>query len=604
MSLDPHAVAAFAVTAGALFLFTRDRVPIERSCLAVLVVLVVGFELFPYDESDGVARLRGTHFLRAFGNEALVTICLLLIVAKGLEISGALRPVGRLLIGIWSRNRRLALLYTLILTALISAFVNNTPLVVMMMPILIGVAHRVGMSPSRILMPFCFAATIGGMTTTIGSSTNLLVVDVSADLGLPRIGMFDFVLPAAVAAGIGILYLGLVAPRWLRDRPSALEGTAPRIFYAVIELNDDSPFAGRTLGDLVRFAGDGIRIERFQRGGLEIVRLPSLTLRPGDKVHVRGPPQAIKQVELGVAGESAAGAASDAGRLRRGPDQRLIEIVVTRTSPLNGKRLSDLRRTTLGKLFPVGIRRAGPIRMMPIEEAGDPVLSIGDVLLMQGDARDIHELRSAHDYLILDRAIPVPRTGRALLATTIAAGVVLAAGSGVMPVLASALCGVGLLVFTRCLGWDEAWAAIDKRLVLVIVTSLALGTALSETGAAAYLARGYVAATEGLPAAVVLSGFLLLVALLNEVVSNNAVAVIATPIAVGIASQLGVPALPFVLAVLFGANAGFVTPIGYQTNLLVFTAGGYRFSDFLRVGLPLQLLTWAALSILLPVFYL
>ena len=593
---DPHAIAAMTITACALLLFTHARIPLEYSSAAVLLALVTGFELFPLAGRD--ASLRGSDLLLGFGNPALITICLLLMLAKGMEISGALRPLGRLLVHVWLRNRTFALLYTLLLTATLSAFVNNTPVVVMLMPILIGVAHRIGAAPSRLLMPFCFATTIGGMTTTIGSSTNLLVVNLAADLGVARIGMFDFALPATIAGVVGIIYLWIVSPRWLPDRPSPLAGTAPRIFYAAIEIDDGSRFAGRTLGDVLRLTAGRLRIERLERRGLELVRLPSLTLRAGDKLHVHGPPEAITQIQ------DAAGGSLDADRLRRAPDQRLVEIVVTQTSPLYGKRLTELHRTAVGRLFPIGVQRPGPPRMTPIADAGDPVLRTGDLLLMQGPARDIHELQRAHDFLVLDRTIHVPRTAHAPLAAAILGATILSAALGLLPILASAFCGVALMLITRVLHWDEAWGAIDKRLVLVIVTSLALGTAIDGTGAARYDAELFVAAAGDLPTPVVLSGFLLTIALLNELVSNNAVAVIGTPIAVAIAAQLNAPALPFVLAVLFGANAGFITPMGYQTNLLVFTAGGYRFADFFRVGAPLQILTWLVLSAALTVLYL
>jgi di/tricarboxylate transporter len=596
--LEPHAVAAMAIAAGALYSFTRERFPIEYSCIGVLFFLVAGFEIFPYRDSAGNEIIRGADFLAGFGNEALITICLLLMAVKAVDLSGALRPIGRLLVRLWSRNRSLALLLTLSIAAGLSAFVNNTPIVVMLMPILAGVAYRVGMAPSRVLMPFCFATTMGGMTTTIGSSTNLLVVNVAADLGLPRIGMFDFVVPAGIALIGGILYLWLLAPRWLVDRPTALTEATPRIFYAVIEVRDDSPFTGRTLGELTRGFEGRTRIERVQRGDLDLVRLPSLSLRSGDKLHLRGPADAIKRLQGSLGGELAA------ERLERGADQRLVEIVVTRTSALYGKRFSQLRDGALGELIAIGIRSPASASITPIEEAGDPRLGVGDVLLLQGRMQDVSALKAAREYLVLDRTIHVPRTATAGRATLILGSTLLAAALGLVPIVVSALCAVSLMLFTRCLHWDEAWRAIDKRLALVIVTCLALGTALTGTGATAYIAERFVDAAEGLPAPVMLSTFLLMIALLNELLSNNAVAVIGTPIAVSIAEQLGVPALPFVLAVLFGANAGYITPIGYQTNLLVFTAGGYKFSDFVRIGVPLQLITWAILSVVLPLLYL
>jgi di/tricarboxylate transporter len=586
-----------AVTLTALILFTRQRIPLEYSCVAILFVLVLGFELLPYEGAE--RSLRGVEFMGGFGNEALITICLLLILGKGLEISGALRPVGRLLVQLWLRNRTLALLATLIVAAFVSAFANNTPIVVMLLPILVGVAHRIGLAPSRVLIPVGYATIIGGMSTTIGTSTNLLVVGVSADLGVPRIQMFDFVLPAAIAGGVAILYLWLIAPRLLPDRPSPLAGSAPRIFDAVIEVTDESPFAGQTLADVVRLMQGQIRIERVQRGKtLELARLPTLKLRVRDRLHVRGSPDAIKKLQESI-GDTFAGQ-----DLRRAPDQRLVEIVVTAESPLHQKRLSELRGATLGKLFPVGIHRPGRQRMTLIEEGTDPLLRTGDVLLMQGDRRDIQQLKETHNMLILDRTIHVPRSAKALLASVLMVGVVVVAALGILPILASALCGVGLMLIGRCIAWDEAWSAIDTRLVLVIVTSLALGMSLSTTGAAEYIADGFVAVVRDLPPAVVLSCLLLLTALLTEVITNNAVAVIATPIAIAIANTLGLPPLPFVLAVMFGANMAYMMPIGYQTNLLVMSAGGYRFTDFFRTGIPLQLIMWLSLSIVLPWLYL
>lgn len=606
MPLEPHGIAVILLTAGALFLFTRERIPLEYSCVAVLITMVLGFELFPYrrrsvaDEAplelDDRA-LTGADFLLGFSNEALIAICLLLIVAKGVEVSGALQPLGRLLVRLWTANRTLALLFTLVTTAGLSAFVNNTPIVVMLLPMLVGVAHRVGFSPSKVLMPFCFVTTIGGMTTTIGSSTNLLVVGVAADLGQPAIGMFDFIVPAGLGAIAGILYLWLVAPRLLPDRPSPLTGATPRVFTAVIEMNDDSRYAGQPLAELMRLFEGPARLERVQRGGLELVRLPSLTLRSGDKLHVRGPVDAIKRIQDSAGGNFAA------GEPRRGRDQRMAEIVVTRASPLLGKRLSELRGELLGELQPVALQRPGPREPIAIEEAGDPVLNVGDVLLMQGSHRDVQQLKGSHHVLLLDRSISVPRTAAAPFAVLIVIGVVLTAALGWLPILASALAGVVLMLLTRCLHWDEAWSAIDTRLVLLIVTSLALGTALSGTGATDWIAAQFVRLVEGLSPAVILALFLLLLGILNEFISNNAVAVIFTPIGIGIAEQLGVPALPFVLAVLFGANIGFITPIGYQTNLLVFTAGGYKFTDFFRVGAPLLILMWLTLSAALSLLY-
>ena len=212
MGMEPHALAAVVLAVFGLILFSRNEIPLEYSCIAILIAIVLLFEVFPLDAE---AQVTGATFLRGFGNEALITICLLLVLAKGVEISGALHIAGKWLSRIWLGHRQLALLATLVFAAFTSAFANNTPIVVMMLPILVGVAHRVEIPPSKILMPVGFATIIGGMSTTIGTSTNLLIVSVSEDYGLPRLEMFDFILPATLAAAVGLIYLWLVAPRLL-----------------------------------------------------------------------------------------------------------------------------------------------------------------------------------------------------------------------------------------------------------------------------------------------------------------------------------------------------------------------------------------------------
>ncbi len=592
-----HALAAIVVTGCALFLFSRDKIPLQASCLGILVVLMVGVELFPFEYNGST--IRASYFLAGFANEALIAICALLIIARGVEISGALGAVGNLLARLWLSNRALALLATMLLAAFLSAFVNNTPIVVMLLPILVGVAHKAGISPSRILMPTGFATIIGGMTTTIGSSTNLLVVSVAVDLGVPRLYMFDFLAPATVAAGIGLLYLWLVAPRLvpLRNAPMVID--SPRIFTTILEVSDGSVIAGKNFAEVRRLTGPSIRILHVIRGeGTELVRLPSLRIRPGDRLSVRGKPDAIKQVE------SLFGHQAHRIGIHRMPDQKLVELVVTRESPLYDKRFSDLQQMFDGRLIPTGLYRPGRPAAARLDEKTNPKLAIGDIVLVQGDRTEIQRLKEDRAMLILDRTVQVPRAAHAGRAVLIAVGVVLLAAVGLLPIVVSAMLGVVLMMLGRCLGWHEVWSALDARLVMLIVTSLALGGALVATGAADYIAAVLVSIVRDLPPPIILCSLLLLFSLLTEVVTNNSVAVLGTPIAINIAHGLGLPELPFVLAVLFGANMSFMTPIGYQTNLLVMSAGGYRFADFFRVGMPLQLILWLTLSWVLTIWYL
>jgi len=596
MGVDLHGLAVILLTVVALVMFAQEKIPLEYSCTLVLALLVAGFEFFPY---DGNVPLRGADFLAGFGNEALITICLLLVLAKGVEVSGALRPLGRILTKLWLLNRSFAMLATLVIAAFVSAFSNNTPIVVMLLPVLVGVARRIGFPSSRLLMPFGFATIVGGMSTTIGTSTNLLIVSLSDDYGLPRLQMFDFTLPAVIAGAVGVAYLWLIAPRLLPDRPSLLEGNAPRIFDAVVVVDEAGEFAGRTLGDVTRRLGKPLRVVRIERGeALELVRLPTLTIQAGDRLHVRGTPEAIQAAQEIF---SVAGRAKDINRL---PEERLVEVVVTRDSPLHGRRLAQAQEGPLRGLSPVGWYRPGRSQVTTVDRQSDPLLRTGDVLLMQGPRSAVQTLLDTPQILILARTIHVPRTDHAVFAISIMGATIAIAAFGIVPILASAMLGVGLMLATRCLSWGEAWSAIDSRLVLVIVTSLGLGAALNGTGAATLLAHGLVELTRNLPPPYIISGLLLTTALLTEIVTNNAVAVIVTPIAMSLATELGLDPLPFVLAVLFGANMSYLTPIGYQTNLLVMSAGGYRFSDFFRAGLPLQLILWLTLSFAIPALYL
>ncbi|MDH4018127.1 MAG: SLC13 family permease [Xanthomonadales bacterium] len=259
-----HALAVMIMIVIALALFTRDNIPMETTSLVVLVVLAIGFQLFPY-ESDGQV-LKPSDFFAGFGNRALIAVSALMVVGQGLISTGALEPVGRLLARLWRRSPALSLLMTIVMTAFLSAFINNTPIVVLMLPILIGVAVKTGAAPSSSLMPMGFASIIGGMATTIGSSTNLLVVNVAADMGMERFSMFDFSLPVLAAGTVALLYLWLIAPRMLPKRLPPMNRGVSRVYTAQIRLNENSPSVGHTLAEAIARTGEIIKVETVQRG--------------------------------------------------------------------------------------------------------------------------------------------------------------------------------------------------------------------------------------------------------------------------------------------------------------------------------------------------
>ena len=602
---DAHAIAVLLTIVVALFLFTRESIPLETSSLLILIALVVGFEVFPY-QSKGIL-LRPSEFFTGFGNEALVTICALMIVGKGLETTGALRPLATLLSRMWATSPLLSLLATLVSAAVLSAFLNNTPIVVMLLPILISVSLSSKQSASGILMPMGLATLLGGMATTIGTSTNLLVVGIASDLGLRHFNMFDFAFPVVVAGSFGILYLWLIAPHLLPERQPLLSDTSPRVFDALLHINEESYANGKTLAKVLEKTERKMKVESIRRGeGLFVAKLPTVELREGDRLLVCDTPENLKEYEqaLGATLYNVTDIEHpiDEEHPLSAEGQQLTEVVVTEGSRLHRHTLKQLRFTERYNLVILAIHRAQGGQALK-DNLSDVRLESGDVLLLQGSDERIADLRTSGNMLVLDATVYLPETRRAKLALAIMFGVVAFAATGIMPISISALCGVALMLVTRCLDWEDSASALSTSVILIVVVSLALGTALMRTGGADYLATLYVAISSGMPAIVVLGGLMLVMAVMTNVVSNNAAAVIGTPIAVSIATQLGVSPEPFVLAVLFGANMSYATPMGYQTNLLVFSAGGYKFSDFLRVGIPLTLIMWTGLLAMLMIMY-
>ncbi|MFZ5843368.1 MAG: SLC13 family permease [Pseudomonadota bacterium] len=599
---DLHAFAALALTAFALYLFRREDLQLETACLFILIVLAVSFEFFPYKGPLGT--LDAISVFQNFGNEALITICGLIMAGEGISRTGALEPVGRFLARLWRFSPSFALLVTLLVTASISPFINNTPMMIVMIPVLVSVTVRAGLPPSGVLMPTNHANLLGGMITTIGTSTNLLVIDVARRQGVAEIGMFDFVYPASIAAAIGVAYLWLLAPRLLPPRQISID-RSPRMYSAQLHVLEKSLCVNRTLAETVQKTNGLLRVEKILRGDdILVPALPQATLRAGDRLVVSDNPTHLKELEkllrvTLIPGELRNELPGDI----RSVDQQLAEVVLAPQSTLVGTTLKNARFLETNQLLCLALHREGSKLDRPQSRLADEVLKVGDVLLVQGPKTRLHALKKDGELLVLDGSLDLPRSSKAPLAVLIMIGVVLAAAMEWLPIAISALCGVLLMVLTRCMKWQEAVQGLSLQVILVMATSLSLGNAVLYSGAADWLASLFVAFSFGAPVAVTLSGLMLLIAIFTNVVDNNAAAVIGTPIAIGVASQLGVDPIPFVIATLLAANLSLATPMAYKTNILIWNAGGYTFNDFLRVGVPLILLMWLTLSIILPWHY-
>ena len=603
---NEHGIAVLILTGIALVLFTRDKIPLETSCLIVLIALVSGFQFFPYQINE--IPLNPIEFFAGFGNEALITICALMIIGKGIEITGALQPLASLVSNTWSTRPLLALFVTLIAAAILSAFMNNTPIVILLMPILVGVSLRVKFPISKVLLPMGFATIIGGMSTTIGTSTNLLIVGIAQDMNVHNFSLFDFMLPVVIVGSVGVLFLWLIAPKLLPMRTPLMSDTSPRVFSGQLHVTEDSFAAGQSLSEVLAKTNNEMRIEKIQRGdNLFLAKFPEVTLFPGDRLFVKDTPENLKHYEQ-VLGATLYNITDNERPIEteaqlNAEGQQLAEVVVTRGSPLHLRSLSAIGFTSLYGLMPLAIHRARLSSSKVTADLTTIRLRAGDVLLVQGNSESIENLKSNGSMLVLDGTKDLPHPHKAKRAVTIMAFVILAAALGFMPISVSAIIGVGMMLMSRCLTWRDAFGSLSARIIMIVVVSLALGKALVITGMVGYIAGVFVSSASGMSIPIILSMFMLIMSVLTNVVSNNAAAVIGTPIAVSIAQQLNVNPEPFILAVLFGANMSFATPFGYQTNLLIFSAGGYKFSDFLRIGIPLTIIMWLGFSLLLPTLY-
>ncbi len=603
---NAHALAVMILTVVALVLFTREKIPLESSSFLVLIGLAVGFELFPFQVDGGV--LHAVDFLRGFGHEALVAVCALMVAGQGIVRTGALEPVGRVLARLWKLSPSISLLLVLVIGAFISAFINNVPVVVLFLPILINVSLRTGMKASSVLMPMGFATLLGGTCTTIGTSTNLLVVSLAADMGLKQIDMFDFLVPAVIAGSIGIAYLWLVVPRIIPEREPTLADTSPRVFSAHLAILEGSSVEGKTLAEAIKKVDGAMKVTSVERG-LDnfMMPFPTLVLKADDHLIIRDTPDRLKEFEKILEGtlyaDDATGLPVDDEHPLADKDQQIAEIVIIEGSALVGRTLNGVRFTDRYGMITLAIHRAGKHPEKLYDEIGDILLKVGDILLIQGPREKITGLKKEKDFLVLDATADLPFARKAPVALLIMLGIIVSAAVGFLPIAISAPLGALLMIFTGCLGWRDATSALSAQVILIVVASLAIGFALLKTGGADYLAQLFVTLAGDTSPIFVISGLMLLMGILTNIVSNNAAAVIGTPIAVSIALQMGQPPEPFVLAVLFGANMSYATPMAYKTNLLVMNAGNYHFNDFLRIGVPLVVIMWFTLSWLLPVIY-
>ena len=598
-----HALFVMMLTVLGLYLFSRDWISIESSSLTILSILVVSFYFFPYSFNGNLINPIDL-FLTNFGNEALITICLLLAIGKAIEINRSLDPLVGFLSRSWVNHPKLSLLGVLLFGGFFSAFINNTPIVVMLIPALIAVSENAKISSSKVLMPMGMATIIGGMATTIGTSTNLLVVGIANDMGLDEIQLFDFVIPALIAGSFGMLFLWLIAPNMLIDRSPRTQKKENLVFEASLYVNQGEFSDGKTLAEILERVGDGFNIDKIKRSdSLFVAKIPSVIFEPGDRIYVRDSLENLQNYQE-ILGLSLFEEEQNKNiEQEQDEETRLAEVVITGGSLLDHTSLSSQHFASRFNLIPLGIH-SGTTGARLTGNIAATTLNPGDVVLVQGTSEAINNLKSNSKLLVIEKDKYDLATKRSFFPLYIMLGVTIMAATGLMPISVAAMAGLLIMLLVGTLTWTNVGNSMNIPVIMLIVASLSLGTALELTGGSDFIANWFVYLTSPFSIPVILSVLMLLMAILTNVVSNNAAAVLGTPIAINIALQLGAPIEPFVLSVLFGANMSFVTPIGYQTNLLIMGAGGYAFNDFVKLGIPLLLIMWITLSITLPLLYL
>ncbi len=602
--------ATFAIILVAVSAFAMEKLPLEITSALTLAAFLLLFQLQPVTDTTTGLTLTPSHLLAGFANPALITILALLVIGQGLFRTGALEAPSRRLAMMGRRAPELTLAATLFTAALISAFLNNTPVVVMFLPVIAALADRAHMAGARMFMPLSFVCILGGMTTLIGSSTNLLVAGIALDLGAGHIGFFDFAPLGGMLALIGLTYAFFAVPHLLRPRRGLAEragGFGGKQFIAEIRITPGHRLVGAraTAGMFPQLLEMTVRM--IQRG--ERPFLPpfeGVKLRPGDVIIVAATrtvlTEALQEDESMLhidlpATDNTEMADSD----EQSGELVLAEAMVAPGSRLIGQTIAEARLLEASGAMVLGVeRRARMIRIT----LDDIRLASGDVLLLLAPREKLRRLRQNRNLITLGGTFAtLPDRRKALKAQLVFLLTVLAAASGMVPIVTAALMGAIAMVLTGILTLRQSARAFDRKIYMLIGAAMAMATALQATGGAAYIASLAAGILNSQSPAVMLSGFFLMIAILTNILSNHATAALFTPIAVTTASQLGADPVMFLHAVILAANCSFATPMAYQTNLLVMGPGHYRFSDFLRAGGPLVVLLWLSYSLIAPWYY-
>jgi di/tricarboxylate transporter len=577
----------------ALILLITEKIPIDLTAIGIMVALIVTRILLPMEAVAG------------FANPAVITVGAMFLISRAMIRTGAVGFVAQKLIQVSRGKAKLAMLFTLLIVGIASAFINNTPIVVLFIPIILNLSCEYNLSPSKFLIPVSYASILAGTCTLIGTSTNIIVSNLSGMYGYGTISMFELSSLGFPIALLGIAFLFFAAPRFMPGHAAPvceLEDRVDRRYLAEFVIPQDSALIGKDPIDA--FTKEYTSFEVFEIARDYRVFYPErdqIEIAPNDLLLVKGSPNDLigilrdKVVELPHLAEGVQFAAGEKESL-------IVELIIPPQSSLLGVKLLETHLQKDPDIHIIAVKRRS--LLYTEQRIQNLKLRVGDIILVWCPEEKLERMRGESDFIIVeDVHHEIIHKKKAPFAILIFLGLIVAASTGVADIMVCALAAAFLMILTGCLQLRDAYRSIQGNVLVLIVGAIALGTAMAKTGTAQYYAESFLGLFGAANPGVILAGIILLTSISTQILSNNATAVLLVPIAISTALSLGVDPKPFIIAVCFGASACFATPIGYQTNLLVYGPGGYRFSDYLKLGIPLNLLVLILGTLFIPVFW-
>jgi len=596
--MELELIIVFFTIVSALILFVTGIFPIDQTAILVMVTLMVSGVLSPDEAVSG------------FSNSATITILALLIISQGLKNTGAVDAIGDQILKITGTQWWITVLVIMLLAAILSAFINTTAVVAVFIPIIFKVSKKSNLSVTALLMPLSFGAMVGGSSTMIGTSTNLLVNSVAQANGVAPFEIFDLTILGVILLATIIIYMLFIGVQILKKKAKNIEVFDEEVesknYFTELIVVPESELIGKKFKELELYDKTEYELQRLIRDGKPIKNAKNIEVQEGDVITIKTDMHEIISINNN---ENIRISTIKKEGLQKDPEQienRIIfEALIVPNSNLIDRRIKDIEFNRFYDASPLAARGGG---LVEDEKLMDHKIQVGDILLMDGK-NQVETEQSKHEWIVLQQVArskiekSIASRKKMLLSILILLMVILLAVNNVLPILVSAWLGVALMFLTKCISIKKAYENVEWKVIFLLAGIIPLGTALSKSGGDQYIADFLVTYTEGSSLRVVVSVLFILTTLLTGIISNQATAVLLVPIAIQVGQTMGLPVEPLLIAILFGANTSFVTPVGYQTNAMIYGPGNYKFLDFVKIGGGLSLIFWILATWLIPILF-